>query len=129
MNIYIVTDGEYSDYHICRVFLKKENAEFYIRRLGGTIEVWNVGVGIEKLKQYKNIYLVRLDEQGNVKEITVKNTEYYFDDALEEGIGYDDSQNIFVSVLANSEEEAIKVAKERRASFLGENNITWKRKK
>ena len=30
MKIYIVTAGEYSDYHICKVFLDKEKADKYV---------------------------------------------------------------------------------------------------
>lgn len=30
MKVYIVTAGEYSDYHICKVFLDKEKAEKYV---------------------------------------------------------------------------------------------------
>lgn len=30
MKVYIVTAGEYSDYHICKVFLDKEKADKYV---------------------------------------------------------------------------------------------------
>lgn len=37
--VYIVTAGEYSDYHICRVFLSKEKAELYSSLVnGGMVE-------------------------------------------------------------------------------------------
>ena len=30
MKVYVVTAGEYSDYHICKIFLDKEKAEKYV---------------------------------------------------------------------------------------------------
>ena len=33
MKVYVVTDGEYSDYHICRIFSNKDAAEQYCERL------------------------------------------------------------------------------------------------
>lgn len=38
MKVYVVTAGEYSDYHIYRVFLDKSKAESYAKLLGGNVE-------------------------------------------------------------------------------------------
>lgn len=42
--IYIVTQGEYSDYHIKAVFLDEQAAKDFVAICGGDIEDWQVGV-------------------------------------------------------------------------------------
>lgn len=38
--IYIVTDGDYSEYSICAVFSTKAKADAYTERCGGRVEKW-----------------------------------------------------------------------------------------
>ena len=43
VRVYIVTDGEYSDYRIVHVFRDEEDAEIYTERLSGSrVEEWEV---------------------------------------------------------------------------------------
>lgn len=44
MKIYIVTAGEYSDYHIERVFLDKKKAEYWARLENGIDEYTDCGI-------------------------------------------------------------------------------------
>jgi len=40
--IYIVTQGDYSDYHIVKFFLNKEDADFYAKKLDCNVEEHNL---------------------------------------------------------------------------------------
>jgi hypothetical protein len=75
MKVYIITSGEYSDYHIERVFLNKEKAEQYVKLVNNDSS-WNE-VGIEELEssddeiiaEIKYIhakYIVTLKENKNI---------------------------------------------------------------
>lgn len=41
MKVYLVTDGEYSDYHVSAVFAERSAAKAFIKIDGGRIEVWD----------------------------------------------------------------------------------------
>lgn len=43
--VYIITSGEYEDYHICAVFSERHKAEEIVDELCGEIEVWNLDDG------------------------------------------------------------------------------------
>jgi hypothetical protein len=55
MTIYVVVDGEYSDYHICGIFSSRELANKYREdckpREGGEIEEWKVDEHVGKIKR------------------------------------------------------------------------------
>lgn len=65
MKVYIVTAGEYSDYHICEVFLDKEKAEKYVA-------VKN------ELYQYDECWVNELETYDDKVKMTDKVAHYYY---------------------------------------------------
>jgi hypothetical protein len=124
--IYIVTSGYYSDYGINAVFSTKELAEKYINNFDKTeqypygdfnIEEWELNPNKEHLKQNRKYYFVRMEKNGDIKEIeegggngeTIQNSEISFT--------YDKTlMNVFC--YADSKEHAVKIAGERRTYIL-----------
>jgi hypothetical protein len=59
--VYVVTSGEYSDYHIVKVFLDKAKAEKYAEVYKKT-ESWADSVGVEEYIIYDDNFEVTLNE-------------------------------------------------------------------
>ena len=123
--IYIVTQGSYSDYHICGVFDKKELAQQYMSAFGGggtynemEIEEWQLNpYKVELGKDYKP-YFVRMDKQGNTEEVNEVDSTYGFREG--ESYGFDIKHNIYNYCFAKSTEHAIKITNELRTQILAE---------
>lgn len=115
MIIYVVTDGEYSDYRIKAVFTEKERAEKYIKLYGGVIEEYEAN---------KELIHEDLYDRGfrpfqiwyDVKEETMKIEERtfgltHFDPNLIgpvlQGMG------LWIHCYAKDKEHAAKIANER----------------
>ena len=134
MKVYVVTSGTYSDYHIDAVFSTKENAEKYNNIYGKDdfedIEEFEVDdemalinrIGDEKI----TIYLVCMDRDGNVKEISKESPSVSLVKELLAGknrhILYADCMDM--RVIAKDEKHAVKIANERRVQLIANNE--WK---
>lgn len=116
--VWIVTEGEYSDYHIERVFLNKDHAEAYaeVRRTGGhhysddsvKVEEWVVNADRNLTALwYVNEYRGELDAETVDESWDVPSDVTSVDDFF--------STNLRTYVYAPSREHAIKVAAERFA--------------
>lgn len=74
---YIVTEGEYSDYHIVRVFLDKKTADDYVAIYGGDVVEWEIDVGVPE--PYR--WCAKIDASGQVWDVremspTPKQSDY-----------------------------------------------------
>ena len=123
---YIVTQGSYSDYHICGVFDKKELAEQYISAFGGGQRYDEMGIEEWELNPYKlelgkgyKPFFVRMDKEGNSSEVLEEDSTYGFRDG--EGYGFDIENNVYNHCFAKSTEHAIKITNELRAQLIAEN--------
>lgn len=67
VNVYVVTSGDYEEYHIEEVFLNQDDAEYYVAEQTDkrkndpnadipSIEIWNVSKMDKKKKVYKAIF-------------------------------------------------------------------------
>jgi len=136
--VYIVTIGEYSDYKILAVFSTKEQAEEYIK-LFIEREFWSDRGMIEEylidqwedfanIKKDKTGYYVIMTKEGKTVDIFQPhvydniedfkdhiNKKYYF----QEMGSYKGS--LHISVLAKSEQHAIKIANEKRVQLIANN--------
>lgn len=124
MIIYVITKGEYSDYGICAVTENKEKAELLKKYYS---DEWNEA----KIEEYDTenpatvnlepMFKIYFDDKGNIESIKEYNNLDY---ESEERISYYDSwvnsKGMFVSVKAETKEQAIKIASERRAKCLAE---------
>lgn len=128
-HVWVVTTGEYSDFHICAVFTSEARAEEYTERFkkqadytGFDLEKWPLDQ-LEQLKGKHN-YHVQLSRNGDVLQVRRSEADYILTECPREysGLGY--NQNVqrgrlfWASVTTGSEESAIKIANEKRVQFI-----------
>jgi len=65
MKVYVVSAGEYSDYHICRIFLDKEKAKKYV-----AIE--------NEINQYYECWITEWETDDNEIDMNAKVGHYYY---------------------------------------------------
>lgn len=134
MKIYIVSDGDYSDYHIIGIYSTREKAEY----------AKNLYLAKNKIRETTLDYLpehpngclpwfVRMDSEGNVKNSGREDPNiisgckwgaYYLKDK-----GGAKELEFFFKMWATDEEHAIKIASEYRRRLLAEAaliNLDWK---
>jgi hypothetical protein len=120
--IYIVTSGEYSDYHIEAVFSTKELAESYIEDTTSednrfyddpTIEIYEIdGYSDMKKRGYK-LYYVSMEKDGSVYSINETDWCPHQDELC-----INRFNRLTAMVKAKSEKHAIKIVNERRAYLI-----------
>lgn len=66
MKVYVVTAGEYSDYHICKIFLDKEKAEKY------------VAIENEINQPYDECWINEWETDDDKVDMTAKVGHYYY---------------------------------------------------
>ena len=118
--VYVVTSGCYSDYHINAIFSTREKAEEYAELLpdANSIEVYVLD---GEHKNGLHTIIVVMDRDGNTSECYLD--EYVF--CLEKyklkwgEFWYDSSRKFYV--LAKDKQHAIKICNEKRAMLLAEN--------
>lgn len=67
MKVYVVTAGEYSDYHICKIFLDKEKAEKYVALENEMNKYWS-----------DNCWVNEWDTSDDSVDIDAKTAKYYY---------------------------------------------------
>jgi hypothetical protein len=120
MKIYVVTRGEYSDYHIITATTDKSVAEKVARKISDLSRYYSADAEVyEKAELYlKTGWRVVFDGHGCVSSISEFNSEYQYEDI---GNIYP-SRNGFLEVYVSADDEkaAIKIAAERRAKYLAQ---------
>jgi hypothetical protein len=125
--IYLVTEGDYSKYHICAAFSTKVLAQDYTDKFDGdNIEEYELDPSTPTFQDGMNVYMVFMKKNGDsdsaeyfetlngiVPESHVKfNDSYYKDGIL---INY---------VLARDKMHAVKITNEKRAQLIASGE--WK---
>lgn len=133
MTIYIVTNGSYSDYHICAVFSSREKADEAKVLLTGAydearVEEYEVDdFNFPEMPKGMLPYGVVMLKDGTVKETRRESVES-IDDANRkfgwEPYSSDDKSGVFFSVWAKDEKHAVKIANERRTMLIANNEWT-----
>lgn len=127
MKVYVITSGEYSDYHICAVTLDDKKAKILKEKFdhddytGASIEEFDTD-DYNGLLIGKNVYMIRFSKSGDVLTI-INCTErglYSIDVSACNAAPYMSDDVCIVHVMARSPEAAIKIAAERRAKYLAE---------
>lgn len=137
--VYVVTDGEYSDYHICGIYSTKElaecskelhradNIEQYklddFNKCPEGMVPWSVRIGANGETQW--------DGESGVERESL--TYFNFDD-LGAWAPYGDGLAVCFHMFARDEAHAIKIANERRAQLIASGEWTtnwneWKERK
>ena len=125
MKVYLVTSGEYSDYEVEGVFLTREEAEEVQEEYGfkNDLEEFEVGEMLDWVRRDVKLYRVILDIQsGDIGRVFLREERYAanFNDkefkvrVKETFI----SGRLQVDVWARNKEDAIKIAVEKRQSYL-----------
>lgn len=122
MKIYIVTKGSYSDYHIIAATLDEKKAYELAKRSCSRWEDAEVEVYEDFELVQRDIWRVKFDDSGNVE--TVEKEDDYecvlgvVNRFCEFNVGY--GGRIYVG--ADTSEEAIKIAAEKRAEYFAHKN-------
>jgi hypothetical protein len=135
--VYIVTAGEYSDYHMCAAFGTRELAEIYIQGIdeGGYdygIEELELNPQEARLRKGYHMYRVTMYKNGDTKRIEV--LDFARNHEKEEtkivSIGeyvkyspplWESKPGVSVTCWAKSDEHAVKITNEHRAQLIAEN--------
>lgn len=127
--IYIVTSGEYSDYHIEAVFTTKEKAVEYVEQHGTyyDIEEYDLDKEVEKKTQLWSIVFCiedgKFDEANPISYNKNKDVDTCY---VEERFGDGKMYYIIFLVYADSMNRAVKIARERFAAVKA-NEYIWLR--
>lgn len=105
--VYVVTAGEYSDYHIECVTFDRKWAEARAKRCGGLVEEYNPD---EERRLFTDMYRVSFTgfAMSCTKIVDKTSTEEI----------YGDADGVVVIVYAKDEEHAKKIAQDKRAEYL-----------
>lgn len=123
MKVYVITQGEYSDYRICGVALDVERAEAIKRHFNknygdANIEEYDTDdYADEKLCQH---YQIEIDK--NTEEATVWGIVYVGagGGGRENSFRFDIDGNFIAYVYAKDQDHALKIAFDKRAKMLAE---------
>lgn len=124
--VFIVTSGDYSDYHICGVFDSKVLAQKYIDSFAEDmftkykIEVWDLNPRERELNDGYSCYYVSMNKDGSVED-HVRKTNY--DWGTDKPFFRKGKQSFYARLYAKDEAHAIKIMNEKRTIALANN--TW----
>lgn len=122
MKVYVITKGEYSDYHICAVATDPEKADalakFYSTKYDSAVVEERDTEDAPDLTKGTNLFRICFSPSGDVTDISGEDPDFYEDGEIREFViepGF-----VYVVVQANTQEDAIKIGAERRAKYLAQ---------
>lgn len=126
--VYIVTDGDYSDYHIVAVFSTEEKAKEYIQTTGEGDDYIEVEVDIPYERKDR---VWRIDMMVSDHEVTYHEVERNYDNVedcirLRRRFGGMHGDALSLWIKADTQERAIKIANERIGQVLAGAYIFYK---
>ena len=65
--IWVVEEGDYSDYRVVGVFSSEANAKQIAELVGGDVAEWPIDPNIAELNQGLHVYLVQMRKDGTVE--------------------------------------------------------------
>lgn len=120
MKIYVVTRGEYSDYHICAVTDDKEKARIIVEKCSdhfnlAKIEEYDTE-DCEIIIKRKNMYSCSKYKNNEIEIFKITRLEECDDeDVIEDYYG-----ELHVYIFADNEEQALKIASDKFAKYISE---------
>ena len=116
--IYLITDGEYSDYHIVGAYSTRENAEKMLGYVSGDIEGWTLDDGIDKICAGRKLTYVEIRRDGSIDKTM-------HDSGIDVGatllLGYRSEPALRLKCWAKDFAHAVHIAGEARRVLLAEN--------
>lgn len=119
---YVITQGSYSDYHIVAVTADKEIAKKIADKFTDDWDECRIETYCDGAVTLKPAWIVYFDKAGNVDDVRECDSAYEYRQINEvhEYEGVYALCHISITVSANDEESAIKIAAEKRAKYLAE---------
>lgn len=117
-SVYLITEGEYSDYHIIGVFSTKEIAQTMIEYVGGEVEEFELDPGVNKIHQGRRLTYIGIRRDGSVTSIQ---HESGLDVGARLVLGFRSSPELQVKCWAKDFAHAVHIAGEMRRVLLAEN--------
>lgn len=122
MKIYVITKGYYSDYHICAVTIDKNKAELLKEKFSD--EYWGDAVieefdtdEEEEVLKFEKVFDCLYCEENNEIEISEESIDYFRPSNL---IITKNNLGLHTYVLANNEEDALKIASDKFSKYRSE---------
>lgn len=127
MKVYVITAGEYSDYHICAVAVDPDKAELLRKLYSGP---WSEKVEIEEYdteentkligQKHTSVWDIRITAKGEIRSVTER--WHFGDDQYQNSFyfPYWENGGFYASVCHDSRDAAIKIATDTRAKMLAE---------
>lgn len=120
MKVYVITKGEYSDYHICAVATDYEKACILQKRFSDkydTAEIEEFDTeDFNDIYAKKILYSVRFDSNGTVTNVYERDIDCF--DPKDNPVQMCWGKEVLVYVFAFDKESAVKIAAEKRAMEL-----------
>lgn len=123
MKVYVITKGEYSEYHICAVSTDKEKANMLRDKYSNGdncayIEVFDTEKE-EMVLKYEHIYMCKYHNKNHEIDVNLRLT---FDYVYPQDFNVKKAKyGLYTYVLANTLEDAIKIASDKFAKYRAEN--------
>lgn len=124
--VYIVTYGDYSDYHICAASLDKKRAELLAEKYTdgydeATVEEYELDEFFEEAKHGYSWYWCWCKiENGMFGQVKVRQLDSYGTGMVGKVVKSLRYEQLFVDVLAENDEHAQKIAAEKFATYIYE---------
>jgi hypothetical protein len=121
MKLYLVSNGEYSDYHFCGIYTTKELAKEAIKYYGSIRDIEEIETDVfpEHPKGYYR-FDIEMTENGDV--IISKYADCSNIDVDQSIYFYVLADNLRLKCWAKDEKHAIKITNEIRAQLIANNN-------
>jgi hypothetical protein len=133
--VWVVEEGEYSDYRVVGVFSSRANAEMIADRTGGTAAEWPIDPAVSELNQGLSVYVVQMQKDGTVDRCERSNLDSYTISTIGVSMwrrsqapayrGKDVPDVMQATVWAKDTTHAIKITNEHRAEFIASGK--WER--
>lgn len=122
--IYVVTKGSYSDYHIIGATTDLKNAKKIAKKFSDDCDECRVEAFAEGETLLRNLWKVYFKTNGDVWlcEQSDYHRDYYDQTRQIVNTVYKRDYDLIVTVEADNEEAAIKIAAEKRAVYLANKN-------
>lgn len=117
MKVYVITKGQYSDYHICAVVTDFKKAQILREKFSDKIDDAKIEEfdteNFNDIFAGKNLYCIYFGKNGNVTSVFVNELDYF--DPKDNLVKIFRDCIVQVNVFAFDEASAIKIAVEKRA--------------
>lgn len=118
MKVYVVTRGEYSDYHIITATTDLAVAEAVAKKFTTEYSPAEIEEYDNSEMMLRPIWFLRFAKNGDVCECHLDDNEYGYEESGK--CGFDIKGQVYVHIVADTIEVAIKAGAERRSKFLAE---------